>query len=66
MSTNNDLHCGYDITFDLFCRKRNTLDTNTNFKSMQQHLNRFKKKKTVCTTVTLNIKFLICRLNVYS
>lgn len=64
MSTNNDLHCGYDITFDLFCRKRNTLDTNTNFKSMQ-HLNRF-KKKTVCTTVTLNIKFLICRLNVYS
>lgn len=35
MSTNNDLHCGYDITFDLFCRKRNTLDTNTNFKSMQ-------------------------------
>lgn len=34
MSTNNDLHCGYDITFDLFCRKRNTLDTNTNFKSM--------------------------------
>lgn len=45
MSTNKDLHCGYDITFDLFCRKRNTLDTNTNFKSMQQHLNRFKKKK---------------------
>lgn len=63
MSTNNDRHCGYDITFDLFCRKRNTLDTNTNFKSMQH---RFKKKKTVCTTVTLNIKFLICRLNVYS
>lgn len=34
MSINDDFYCGYDIIFDLFCRKRNIFDININFKSM--------------------------------